>query len=192
MSKQKKHLVYEAITWILIIVFSIATVLFFPWYIEESIIKGIFGFAVFALVVWYLKSRQLYFDFQDKYDQLVEKQGKINHLYRTIDLLYKNSADGILEINEEQRIEMFSPGLEKMTGFEAKEVVGRLANSVLKFKAYKGENLLPDLMLAAKDKNKTCLNYLITNSGKEILIEASLTSLKIDGELKGLATIRVA
>ncbi len=192
MRKNQSHLTWEAITWILIIALTLTTVIFFPWYIAGNVLSIILGIAVAATVFWYFKSRQLYLESQDKSKKILADQKEIKNHQKTIDLIYENSADGILILDNEQRIESFSPGMENITGYESREVIGLLAKQVLKFRAEKGESLLPDLMFLPKDirKRPYSKSYITTKEGREITVEASYTSIKTKDEHKAMAIIR--
>jgi PAS domain S-box-containing protein len=192
MNKDQKHLTWEAVTWIFIIVLTILTIVFFPWYLAENMLKVILAIAVTATIFWYFKSRQLYLMSQDKSKKILASQRELRNRQKTIDLIYEHSADGVLILDSEQRIESFSPGLAKITGYSEEETLGLLAKQVLKFRASKDESLLPDLMFLPRDlkKHPYAKNYLTTKDGREITIEASYTSIKKDGESKALAIIR--
>lgn len=192
MRKNHNHLTWEAITWIVVITLTIATVMLFPWYLAGTILNIILGFAITATVFWYFKSRQLYLESQDKSKKILADQREIRNHQKTIDLIYENSADGILILDNEQRIESFSPGMEKITGYDSNEVIGLLAKQVLKFRAEKSESLLPDLMFLPKDLKKRpySKSYITTKEGREITVEASYTSIKTKDAHKAMAIIR--
>lgn len=192
MRKKPNHTTWEAVTWILVIALTLATVVFFPWYLAGNILNVILGLAVAATIFWYFKSRTLYLESHDKSKKILADQREIRNHQKTIDLIYENSADGILILDNEQRIESFSPGMEKMTGYNSNEVIGLLAKQVLKFRAEKGESLLPDLMFLPKDVKKSpySKSYITTKEGREITVEASYTSIRTKDEHKAMAIIR--
>jgi PAS domain S-box-containing protein len=190
--KSKRHVIWEATTWIFVIVVTLSTIIFFPWYIAQNILQGVLGLAIIAAIFWYFRSRQLYLESQSKSKKILTDQRAIRNHQKTIDLIYENSADGILILDNEERIESFSPGMEKITGYDSEEVVGRLAKQFLKFRAGKGESVLPDLMFMPKDMKVRpyIKNFLTTKEGREVTIEASYTSIKTDDGHKAMAIIR--
>lgn len=192
MKKSRNHISWEAITWILVIILTLVTVAFLPWYQAGNILNVILGIAVAATIFWYFRSRQLYSESQSKSKLILADQREIRNHQKTIDLIYENSADGILILDNEQRIESFSPGMEKITGYHSSEVIGLLAKQILKFRAEKGESLLPDLMFLPNDLKKRpyIKSYIMTKEGREITIEASYTSIKTKDEHKAMAIIR--
>jgi PAS domain S-box-containing protein len=192
MRKNQNHLTWEAITWIVVIALTIATVTLLPWYLAETILNIILGLAITATVFWYFKSRQLYLESQEKSKKILADQREIRNHQKTIDLIYENSVDGILILNNEKRIESFSPGMERITGYNSSEVIGLLAKQVLKFRAEKGESLLPDLMFLPKGLKKRLYlkNYITTKEGRERTVEASYALIKTKEAQKAMAIIR--
>ena len=186
-------MLWEAVTWSSLIILTIVAVSFFPWYIAQTILNAILILLGLAAISWYIKSRNLYLESQGKSAEILEKQRAIQSRQETIDLIYDNSADGIIILDNEQRIVSFSPGMEKMTGFTKEEVLGRGAQQILKFRADKDSSLLPDIMFLPKDvrKNTYVKNSVTTKEGREIDIEASYSLISENkNEHQGLAIIR--
>jgi PAS domain S-box-containing protein len=171
---------------------TIIVISFFPWYTAQTLLQIVVAIAVFATAFWYLKSRRLYFESQSKSCKILAGQRELRIRQKTIDLVYENSTDGILLLDSEQRIESFSKGMEKITGYRSEEIIGLFAKQILRFRAPKEESLLPDLMFIPKSVKKHPLvkNYLTTKEGREITIEASFTSIKTDNGDKALAIVR--
>ena len=191
--KKQKQISWEIATWLIIIIMTLVTVLYFPWYTAQNILQYILFGSGIAAVVWYIKSRSLYIESQKKTSELIEKQKEVTSRQKTIDLIFKNSADGMLILDHEQRIESFSPGMEKITGYKKDEVLGHLAQSTLNFRGDKENSLLPDIMFLPKNvkKNPYIKNTLTTKDGREISIEASFTLISDqNNHPKGLAIIR--
>ena len=83
--------------------------------------------------------------------------------------------------------------MEKMTGYNKTEALGRDAGGLLKFRSSEKTSLLPDLMFTANTvrKNPYIKNYLMTKDGREITVEASYTLVRdASGKNRGLAVIR--
>lgn len=189
--KEQKHLVWEVTTWVVVMVVTTATITFFPWYTAENVLQIILGATIFAIMFWYFRNRQLYFESRSKSQKLLAERRKLKARQAMIDLIYENSTDGILVLDNEQRIESFSSGMEKITGYEAEEVLGRLAAQILKFKAVKSDPLLSEAMSLEHDLEKPYItNFLTTKSGQEVLIEASYIASKNDAEHRSVAIVR--
>lgn len=192
-SKTPKILLWETITWSSLIILTIIAISFFPWYLAQTILNAILVLLGLAAIFWYIKSRNLYLESQEKSAEIIEKQKAIVSRQKTIDLIYDNSADGIIMLDNEQRVISFSPGMEKMTGYNKEEVLGRSAQQILKFRADKDSSLLPDVMFLPKDvrKNTYVKNIIVTKEGREIDIEASYSLIfENKNEHQGLAIIR--
>lgn len=186
-------LIAEISAWIVVIGATIFTVLYFPWYSARTILDYILIAGSVGAVYYYLKSQRLFQKVNGQNKALIVKQKEIKDRQATIDLLFEHSADGILIINDEQDIEEFSPGMEKMTGYNKTEALGRDAGGLLKFRSSEKTSLLPDLMFTANTvrKNPYIKNYLMTKDGREITVEASYTLVRdASGKNRGLAVIR--
>lgn len=168
----------EASFWLLVIVVTIIVVTGFNWETASQILQYLALAALLVSVYLYLRNRSLYQDTKSKTEQLLEKQRELRDRQKTIDLIYQNSADGILVLDQDKKIEEFSPGMEKITGYKRIEAIGKDAQQLLKFSAEKNHSLLPDLMftIAGSNRNsKYVENSLITKIGKIVDIEASHT-----------------
>lgn len=191
--KLTKLITWEVISWSILIITTILVVAFLPWYQAEDILPFLFVALGILAAIWYIISRKLYLESQEKSRDIMQAHKEIRNRQKTIDLIFDNSADGILVLDNEQRIISFSPGMEKMTGFAKNDVLGRLAEQVLKFKAKKDSSLLSDIMFLPKDikKKPYVRNTMLTKEGREIEIEASYALITSPGgEHKGLAIIR--
>ncbi len=165
-----------------------------PWYLADEMLKVLLGAFGIASAFWYFRSRKLYLENQVQTKKILTDQKIISNDNKTIDLIFKNSADGILILDNQQRILSFSPGMEKITGYSKKEVLGRTAQQILKFRGDHENSLLPDVVFISRGvkKNPIVRNSLVTKSGREIDVEASYALIKDDGvnNYKGLAIIR--
>lgn len=137
----------------------------------------------------------MYAESEKKSKELLREQKELKNRQKTIDLIYNNSADGILILDQDKRIEEFSPGMEKITGYSKTEAIGHLAQQLLKFRSGDKGSVLPDLMftIAGIDKNNPYVkNSLISKDGKDIDIEASYTLLANaqSNQTRSMAVIR--
>ncbi|HOX41654.1 MAG TPA: PAS domain-containing sensor histidine kinase [bacterium] len=193
-SKRKEHrLTWEIITWIIIIIATILTVAFLPWYLATEALQYILALLVAAVVFWYLRSRHLFLESQQKSAQILAEQKELKIRQKTIDLIFDNSADGILILDNERKIISFSPGMEKITGYSKDEAINKDALSLLKFKPRHNESLLTDVVFLPKDvKREPLIRNTITNKeGRTIDIEASYTLItEGNGKHKALAILR--
>jgi len=187
--------IFESIIWIIIISATLYVVTQFSWNKAEQFLTYILVFGTLASVYFYLSNRSLFADSEKKTKELLEKQKELKSRQKTIDLIFENSDDGIMVLDHEKRIETFSPGMEKITGYNKDDAIGRLAQSLLKFHAEKDTSLLPDLMFTStklKKKNPYVNNSIISKEGKQTNIEASYTMIQSAGgtKPKALAVIR--
>ncbi|MFA7244508.1 MAG: ATP-binding protein [Patescibacteria group bacterium] len=197
MPKKRKHNFLrsiEAIFWVLFILSTIYILMRFDAFRASSLLQYVLIGGTLAAVFFYLNNRSLYEESQRKTEELIEKQREINNRQKTLDLVFNNSADGILVLDDEQRIEDFSPGMEKITGYKKEEALGHLAQNLLKFHAEKNSSLLPDLMFTSPQVKRTdpyVKNRIVTKDGENADIEASFALIREnDGKVKSLAVIR--
>lgn len=195
LSRNKKIQLLEAVFWLLLIIATVFVVTRLKWSDAAQILQYMSVLALLVSVYLYLTNRSLYHQGRIKTEQLIEKQRELKDRQKTIDLIYQNSADGILVLNQDKRIEEFSPGLEKITGYKRADALGRNAQELLKFSAQKDFSLLPDMMFTiagANRKTQYIENSLITKPGKIVEIEASHTLIhdKNSPETMALAIIR--
>lgn len=189
--KKITHISWEAITWIFLIILILFAA-FLPWYLADTVLKVILAFVVLAAIFWYFRSRQLYIESRSKSEKILNSHRELKKDQDMIRLLFDNLSDGILVLDEDQRIINFSPGLEKITGYLKKDTIGLKANTVLKFAANKESSLLTDMMFVPTvvSKNRLIKNTIQTKEGRKIDIEASFTSIKDKNGIKALAIIR--
>lgn len=194
MKKKIQHFTLEALTWASLIVLTITAVFLFPWYVAENILRYLLMIASILAILWYLKSRRLLHESEGKTREIISKQKQIGLQQKTFNVVFNNAADGILILNDSQKIESFSPGMETITGYKKEEVLGRSAQQVLKFKGDDENSLLPDIMFLPKKirKKPYIKNTLTTKEGREIDIEASYSLIQdvATQNPKGLAIIR--
>lgn len=144
---------------------------------------------------YYLLNRTLYKDSEKKTIELKKEQREIKARQKTIDLIFQNSADGILILDQDKRIEEFSSGMEKMTGYAKEESIGHIAEQLLKFHSSESGSILPDLMftISSPKKNSPFVkNSLVSKDGKNVDIEASYALINDPktGKAKSMAIIR--
>lgn len=165
------------------------------WNLAKDLIDYILYASAVVAVYYYLSNRSLYAESEKKSKELLREQRELKSRQKTIDLIYNNSADGILILDQDKRIEEFSPGMEKITGYTKTEAIGHLAQQLLKFRGSEKSSVLPDLMftVAGVDQNNPYIkNSLTSKDGKEIDAEASysLLSKTKDGQVRSMAVIR--
>lgn len=171
--KKLEATTFEIFIWVAIIFASIGNAVFK----SEDYSKIFLFIVILACAILYVKSRRLFVESFNKTKELVKKQKELTSRQKTIDLIFENSEDGLLVLNEDQKIVSFSPGMEKMTGFKSENVVGLSAKEILKFKGDQNNSLLPDMMFMSigKNKGRYIRNIISTKEGREIQIEASHT-----------------
>ncbi len=177
-SRNKYIQILEVFVWIFIISTTIVVVLRYRWDTASSILQYLSMAALLVSGYFYLKNRSLYRDSHNKAQQLMQKQRELRQRQKTIDLIFENSAEGIMILDQDKNIIEFSPGMEKISGYFRGDSLGKNAQQLLKFSAEKNYSLLPDMMFTLPDINKRdkyIENTLITNEGKIITVEASHT-----------------
>lgn len=187
--------IFESIIWLIIIGATLYVVTQFSWDKAEQFLTYILVFGTLASVYFYLSNRSLFAESKKKTKELLEKQKELKSRQKTIDLIFENSDDGIMVLDDEKRIETFSPGMEKITGYKSHEAIGRLAQNLLKFSAEKNTSLLPDLMFTSTKlkKDKPYINNsIMSKEGKQISVEASYTMIQgtSGNKPKALAVLR--
>ena len=180
--------------WVVIIVATIFAVTR-HWNLAQTLINYILYASALVAVYYYLLNRSLYKDSKKKTIELEKEQREIKARQKTIDLIFQNSADGILILDQDKRIEEFSPGIEKMTGYSREEAIGQIAEQLLKFHSSESGSILPDLMFtisSPKKDNPFVKNSLISKDGKNVDIEASYVLINDPktGKAKSMAVIR--
>ncbi len=179
-ANHKAQQIAEIFFWVLIIILTFVVTTRFSWDVAASILQYL---SICALVVsgyFYLSNRALYNESKNKTDKIIEKQKQLQNRQKTIDLIFNNSTDGIIVLNQDKEIEEFSAAMQKITGYLRKDVLGRNAQSILKFSAEKNHSLLPDLMFtipSKKNRTQYVKNSLISKEGKIVQIEASHTMI---------------
>lgn len=194
--KSKTNLlrIFEAIFWVSVILVTIYIFVKFNAFAASTMLQYVLIGGTLAAVFFYLSNRSLYEDSHHKTEELVKKQRELNNRQKTLDLVFNNSADGILVLDDEQRIEDFSPGMERITGYKKDEALGHLAQNLLKFHAEKNNSLLPDMMFTVpkmKRYEPYVKNRIVSKDGKDIEIEASYTLIREGGgKIISMAIIR--
>lgn len=194
-NKVNKKAAAEAILWIVVIVATIVVATQFSWVLAQSILQYILIFSAGMAVYLYISNRKLYTKSLDQNKKLIIKQREISRFQKTVDLIFENSADGIIILDEEQKVESFSPGMERISGYKKEEALGRDVQQLLKFQSSSGDSLLPDLMFmmpGVKKESPYVKNSFVSRDGKNVDIEASFTTVKgsLGSGPKALAIIR--
>jgi len=194
MRQKIEHFTLEMLTWASLIGITLFVVFLFPWYVAENILRYLLMIASVLAILWYLKSRRLFAESDIKTKEILDKQRQISRQQKTFDIIFNNAADGILILDESQKIESFSPGMEMITGYKKEDMLGRSAQQTLKFKGDNENSLLTDAMFLPKNirKKPYIKNTLLTKEGREIDIEASYSLIQdaVTQKPKGLAIIR--
>jgi len=144
-TKINKKAAAEALFWLLVIVATVIAATQFSWEYAATILQYILVVSAGSAVYFYITNRNLYQNSLEQNKKLILKQREIGRFQKTVDLIFNNSADGIMILDDEQKIESYSPGMEKISGYKKEEVIGRNV-SILKFQSSSGDSLLPDLM----------------------------------------------
>ena len=163
--------------------------------LAQTLINYILYASALVAVYYYLLNRSLYKDSEKNTIELKKEQREIKARQKTIDLIFQNSADGILILDQDKRIEEFSPGMEKITGYAREEAIGHIAEQLLKFHSSESGSILPDLMFtisSPKKNNPFVNNSLVSKDGKNVDIEASYVLINDPktGKAKSMAVIR--
>lgn len=186
--------IVEAIFWLAVIFTTVYIIIRFNAFQASNLLQYLLIGGTLASVFFYLNNRALYEESQKKTEELTLQKRELNNRQKTLDLIFNNSADGILVLDNEQRIEDFSPGMERITGYKKEEAIGHLAENLLKFHAEKGSSLLPDLMFTVPNVKRSdpyVKNRIVSKDGRDVDIEASYALIKEGANaFKSMAVIR--
>lgn len=180
--------------WVSIIIATIFAVTRY-WNLAQTLINYILYVSVLVAAYYYLLNRSLYKDSERKAVEFKKEHREIRARQKTIDLIFQNSADGILILDQDKRIEEFSPGMEKITGYSRERAIGHIAKQLLKFHSNESDSILPDLMFtisSPKNNNPFVKNSIVSKDGENIDIEASYALIHDPktGKAKSMAIIR--
>jgi PAS domain S-box-containing protein len=192
----KRELIYEIVTWSLIVLATVFVIIYFPSF---SALFYVLTGATLASSFWYLRSRRLYLQAISSAAEANRKSRELIRQRQTSQLFFDHSSDGILIVDDNKRIIDFSAGLEKMTGFRSRELLGKIADHVLEFQSDAKTPPLLEIILRPKNfaKNRHHLLGLLNNSlktanGHSIQVEINFDNFKdpVSGRLIGLAVLR--
>ena len=140
-----------------------------------------FGFLplVFSLILW---SRRQQFD-----DNLSSLETKLSAVEGKSDVVINTIDDGVLAISREGNIELINPSAQQMIGWNQGDALGLSWKSVLKLVASDGKevNELENPISQALAKNQPTHSdklFLLTSSGKRILVSIVSSPVGTDGE----------
>ena len=165
------------------------------WDLAQRLINYILYAGALAAAYYYLLNRSLFSESEKKTAELKKEQREVTARQKTINLFFQNSTDGILILNQEKRIEEFSPGMEKITGYSKQEAIGHIAQHLLKFHSSEASSILPDLMFTVsglRKDNPYIKNSFTSKDGKNVDIEASYALIQDPNnrQTKSMAVIR--
>lgn len=106
---------------------------------------------------------------------------------RWLEAVIHHSADGILIVDQDQRILGFNPALERMAGWRAEEVQGRPCQEVLRLSAaLKAPENPPFFPAQGHDGVSPVEALLLTRDGRQVNVEANYAPIQGDlGEVLG-------
>ena len=140
-----------------------------------------FGFLplVFSLILW---SRRQQVD-----DNLSSLETKLSAVEGKSDVVINTIDDGVLAISREGNIELINPSAQQMIGWNQGDSLGLSWKSVLKLVASDGKevNELENPISQALAKNQPTHSdklFLLTSSGKRILVSIVSSPVGTDGE----------
>ena len=140
-----------------------------------------FGFLplVFSLILW---SRRQQVD-----DNLSSLETKLSAVEGKSDVVINTIDDGVLAISREGNIELINPSAQQMIGWDQGDALGLSWKSVLKLVASDGKevNELENPISQALAKNQPTHSdklFLLTSSGKRILVSIVSSPVGTDGE----------
>lgn len=140
-----------------------------------------FGFLplVFSLILW---SRRQQVD-----DNLSSLETKLSAVEGKSDVVINTIDDGVLAISREGNIELINPSAQQMIGWDQGDALGLSWKSVLKLVASDGKEVseLENPISQALAKNQPTHSdklFLLTSSGKRILVSIVSSPVGTDGE----------
>ncbi len=196
---QKSGVFYEVATWGAIVVATIFVAVYFPYSAASNALIYVLIGATFASTFWYLRSRRLFILALQSAQEALAKNRELLKQRQTSELIMNHSSDGILILDDQKRIVSFSQGLEKMIGFKAKDLLGKVADQVLGFSGRAGTPSILDIILLPKEHNRHRYrlgsyvdNSLRTKNGGFIDTEIAYDSFKdpVKNRLMAIAVLR--
>ena len=168
--------------------------LLFPNNLADKLLPIISLLLIVALVSLFLGERKRYLETKGERENLKQKIKEQSDHHKLTEKIILHSPDGILGLDEAGRITIFSPGLERITGYKKTGVIGLKADKIFRFKGLDGDLPIPEELFSDKHnfKEKTVKNTLVTKTENEINIEANCTLVhdKQTGQFEGIASIR--
>jgi len=130
-----------------------------------------------------------------QYLRLVDTQTELSKANEETSLILKNATDGILTIDDEQKIVRFNPACEEIWGYSAEEVLGREMTMLIP--EYARKNHLDNVhkfrdadALSVRMENRELHLFGLTRDGIVFPAEVSMSKNIVDGEVLYSAFIR--
>lgn len=180
--RHRKLVMLEFVVWSIILIGTIIAVSFLPWKLAELVLAIIIFLAGTAAVTFYLSVRKLYAMSHEENERIIHAHHQLRGEHEIFHMIFNHAPDGIFVVDGEKRIIEFSPLMEKITGYDKDEVLGRLLLNALKIKA-KGKNELLSDVIFEKNDDKPVTNTLKTKDGAEIEFEAKHLTINQDKAL---------
>ena len=173
----KKYYLFEAITWLAIVFITGLSILFFPWSVEENILKIILGVFLLFIIFWYLKSRQLFIQSDKRYEKINDHYHAIKESDQILKILGEDLPFGFFMTNADGEIAFISEKMSKIAGYSPSELLGRPANEILKVKLE--ESAVEGINALHLDKGRHEL--LTKKNGQKVTVYLTKIVLKSDG-----------
>jgi PAS domain S-box-containing protein len=129
-------------------------------------------------------------DITDSLRNLEERQAAADRFRKVLEL----AGDGIVAVDEDQRINLFNSAAEKIFGYEADEVVGKPLDMLLPLSATKAHRKhIGDFSRASElSKNMSSRRSVLgrRKSGEEFRAEATISKFVEEGETTFVAVVR--
>jgi PAS domain S-box-containing protein len=129
-------------------------------------------------------------DITDSLRNLEERQAAADRFRKVLEL----AGDGIVAVDEDQRINLFNSAAEKIFGYQAKEVVGRPLDVLLPLSVAETQRIhISDFARASElVKNMSSRRSVLgrRKNGEEFRAEATISEFVEDGETTFVAVVR--
>jgi len=125
---------------------------------------------------------------EKQYQRLVDMQAELSKANEETSLILENATDGILTIDDEQKIVRFNPACEKLWGYSADEVLGKEMTMLIP--EYARENHLDNVHrfrdreeLGAHMEDRGLKLFGLKKDGVVFPTEVGISKIKLDGEV---------
>lgn len=131
--------------------------------------------------------QQKHSEIEALYHELQDRQNEVERTKDYLENLIESSMDGIISLDNDNRIGFFSRGAEELFGAAAGDMVGRAVERIF----VRGQSELDDLLEEAEEQGrlKHYQTEVLTKTGQSLMVDISVSTLFSEGGRQGLLLI---